>query len=65
MKLLVWFTVALTAFLFSAKLAGLVTCSWLVIFTPLIIVLGLWFLFLLMVFAIIGIYALVAMMREK
>lgn len=65
MKLLVWFAVALTAFLLGAKLAGIVTYSWLVIFAPLIIVLGLWLLFLLIVFAIIGLYALITMIMDK
>ena len=64
MKILVWLAVILTAFLFGAKLVGAVTCSWLVIFAPLLIVFGLWFLIVLFLLAIIGIVALIALIDE-
>lgn len=64
MKILVWLAVILTAFLFGAKLAGAVTCSWLVIFAPLLIVFGLWFLIVLFLLAIIGIVALISLIDE-
>ena len=64
MKILVWLAVILTAFLFGIKLAGAVTCSWLVIFAPLLIVFGLWFLIVLFLLAIIGIVALISLIDE-
>ena len=64
MKILVWLAVILTAFSFGAKLAGTVTCSWLVIFAPLLIVFGLWFLIVLFLLAIIGIVALISLIDE-
>lgn len=64
MKILVWLAVILTAFLFGAKLAGAVTCSWLVIFAPLLIIFGLWFLIVLFLLAIIGIVALISLIDE-
>lgn len=64
MKILVWLAVILTAFLFGAKLAGAVTCSWLVIFAPLLIVFGLWFLIVLFLLAIIGIVTLISLIDE-
>lgn len=64
MKILVWLAVILTAFLFGAKLVGAVTCSWLVIFAPLLIVFGLWFLIVLFLLVIIGIVALIALIDE-
>ncbi|PWT33236.1 hypothetical protein DKZ29_00845 [Limosilactobacillus reuteri] len=64
MKILVWLAVILTAFLLGAKLAGAVTCSWLVIFAPLLIVFGLWFLIVLFLLAIIGIVDLIALIDE-
>ena len=60
-----WLAVALTAILFGAKLAGAVTCSWWLVFAPLLVVFGLWLVFVLIILAIIGIYALVAILSDK
>lgn len=64
MKILVWLAVILTAFLLVQSWQGAVTCSWLVIFAPLLIVFGLWFLIVLFLLAIIGIVALIALIDE-
>lgn len=65
MNYLMWLAIALTAILFGAKLAGAVVCSWWLVFTPLLIVFGLWLAIVLITLAIIGICALIAIMSDK
>lgn len=65
MNYLMWLAVAFTAILFGAKLSGAVVCSWWLVFTPLLIVFGLWLAIVLITLAIIGICALIAIMSDK
>ncbi|MFQ9706081.1 MAG: hypothetical protein ACLRX6_03200 [Limosilactobacillus pontis] len=64
MKYLMIFATVVTAVLFGMKLAGAVACTWLVVFSPLLIALGIWFAIVLFALVVIGIYALIAILMK-
>lgn len=62
MKYLMILATVVTAVLFGMKLAGAITCTWLVVFSPLLIALGIWLAIVLLSLAIIGICAVIAIL---
>lgn len=64
MKYLLWLALILTSIFTGAKLAGVISWSWWLVFTPLIVGVGLYIFILLIVLAIIGICALIALLDD-
>lgn len=64
MKYLMIIVAVFTVVLAGMKLAGAVACTWLMVFLPMIVALGIWLVFLLFALAIIGICALIAIMTN-
>lgn len=64
MKYLMIFATAVTAVLFGMKLAGAIACTWLVVFSPLLIAFGIWLAIVLLSLALIGICAVIAILTN-
>lgn len=48
-----WLAIILTALFVAAKLVGLITWSWLLVFLPAIVLAGIWLLFFIVAFVVV------------
>lgn len=64
MKYLMIFATVVTAVLFGMKLAGAIACTWLVVFSPLLIASGIWLAVVLLSLAIIAICAVIVILMN-
>lgn len=64
MKCLMIFATVVAAVLFGMKLAGTIVCTWLVVFTPLIIAFGIWLAIVILSLAIIVVCVVIAILMN-